>query len=169
MEFKETTIIVLKKYNDSLLNTTFLKVLSQDSVLTIRLPTRLENYKLAHLINPSLLLGVELVKTKKNWVLKNITSSQPYLELQSYVCHTNLSKILQHVEKFTREDQDVILQDFLMNYVNKNPLKILDITHFESELLFALGFSPQLNHNQNKNILQDLTAVKFVNNLEQAI
>ena len=104
MQHLEVQGIPLKISGDQIMRVGYLSFLTKDSVMSIKLPTNVENYRLAHLLQPNYLLDIELVKTKKNWILKSIQKYQNICKLESYKDYTNHAEMIKLVKKFTQEE-----------------------------------------------------------------
>lgn len=164
MEYLETRFLVLKKNKDKLMNVTFVTGISENQVISIKLPTNIENYKQGFLISPYYILELELVKTRKNWVLKNITNFTQIFDPKKYSDHEKISQIINILNKFVHEDQEINLIDFLQRYFKGHLLTSFDMTDFESELLERLGFSPTL---KKQNLTKTLKITKQQNDLKE--
>ncbi len=145
MELRNLQIIPLGHRTDELMNVTYLKVLGQQQIESVKLPTAFKNYRLQHLLRPNYLLEVELVKTKKNWVLKNILAHQEFCDLCRYTEHLKFSEIIALINKYSHDGQEVKILDFLVNTFDCVSIADLDLITFESRLLERLGFAPELS------------------------
>jgi hypothetical protein len=139
MEFREETAIALNHYNDEIFKVSYLRILTSTKIESVKLPTVIDNYKFSHLLNPNYLLGLELIKTKKNWVLRNISSSDRISQPTSYLDFLRQSEIIKLVLEHIREDQEIEILGWLV-YILGTKLDTLDMAKFESELLRRLGF-----------------------------
>lgn len=149
MEYLETKIICLKVSADKIMNTSFVLALSKNEVISIKLPTNIENYKLANLISPAFLLEVDLVKTKKNWVLRNILGYEQIIEVKDYKTLINLSNLVKITTKFLQEGESVQILDFVKNAL-AGAGKNIDLMEFEAELMVKLGFTSRQDWNYEK-------------------
>jgi len=65
MQIRNFLAIVLSHYTDEISHLSYIKVLNENKVETLKLPTSITNYRYQHLLRPNFLLEVEVVKTKK--------------------------------------------------------------------------------------------------------
>lgn len=144
MQLRIEKIILLSVYSDRLTNLTFAKVLTESRVETVKLPTVVENYRLGHLLQPNYVLEVELLKTRKNWILKHILSHQNFCQLTKYTDHLKFAQLMALLNQYTRDGQDVDLLSYLVGYFEHSAIANLDLVEFESKLLERLGFAPKL-------------------------
>ncbi len=151
MEIRNLKAIVLNHYTDDLINVTYLKILTETTVESIKLPTVLSNYRLQHLLRPNFVLDIEVVKTRKNWILKSILHYQSFCHPKTYQCYLKLAEVFSLINKFCYEGQQVDLLSFLINELSLINLETLDITLFELNLLQKLGFAPNIIPSNNIN------------------
>ncbi len=151
METRNLKAIVVSCYTDDLINVTYLKILTEVAVESIKLPTALSNYRLQHLLRPNFILDIEVVKTRKNWILKGILHYQPFCHPKTYQCYLKLAEVFLLVNKFCYEGQQVDLLSFLVNKLSLIDLETLDINLFELSLLQKLGFAPKEDYSNNIN------------------
>lgn len=129
----------LKIYTDSAAGFSYLTFLSSDKVESIRLPVEISLFKQNYLLSPNYMLDLELIKTKKNWVLKDILSSNLILDLKSwndYLKHSEQTSILL---EFLRQEQEVDILPWLKNFWTDQNHKTLQ--EFRKELEVKLGFA----------------------------
>lgn len=162
MEHREVYGIPLKTFSDEIFKVSYIKVLTEDSLESVRLPTDIKNYKLQHLIQPSYLLNLELIKTKKNWVLKGINRFEKVCNLQTYKDYLKHTEMVNLVLKYFKEQQSFNLLSFFLHEFSTNFNKT-DVLEFESRLLRKLGFSPNLEPDHT--LSEKLFAAKLHNDL----
>jgi hypothetical protein len=138
MEFREIQGIVLKVYTDELFKFSYLKFLTDTTLESIKIPSTLENFKMNHILNPNYMMSIEIIKTRKNWILKNVLEynriSHP-IKYIDFIKQVELTKItLSHIQ----EDQDVEIFDFVKTSVEQ--IHSLDLKEYEKKLLSLLGF-----------------------------
>lgn len=162
MEQLETTVLCLRTSADKIMNATFVTVLGPESLFSIKLPTNLEKYRFANQISPLYLLDVELIKTKKNWILKNINRFETLATISNYAQITALSEIVKTILRYVREDQETDILPFVTRYISENIMQF-DGADFEALLLEQLGFS-----SQNTGTIQEQTKkAKLENDLRE--
>ena len=84
MEIRQISGIFIDIYHDSILGLSYGKILTESTLESIRFPTLLDNYKYKYLIEPNQLLQLEVLKTKKNWILRSINHSQVVYQPKDY-------------------------------------------------------------------------------------
>lgn len=139
MELREIQGIVLQHRTDQVFGITYTMVLSQDHLESIKLPTLVQNYKFGHLLNPNYLLHLELVKTKKNWVLKSVLNYERISNPAKYEDFLKQSECIKLVLKHIHEDQDTNLLPWLIKQLNT--INSLNLGDFEQQLTTQLGFT----------------------------
>jgi len=163
MQVRNLVAIFLGHYTDEISHLSYIKVLTEKKIETLKLPTSLTNYRYQHLLKPDLLLEVEVVKTKKNWILTGILSYQPYCYPKTYHDHLKLAAIISLINQFCHEGQPTGILDWLTKKFDLSNLEAVDLYIFESELLKQLGFIPQLETNHN--LAKSLTLAKATSGL----
>lgn len=139
MEIRQVHGLPLKIYTDSMAGFSYLTFLSQHKIEKIRLPKEFSQFKQNYLLSSNYILDLEIIKTKKNWVLKDVLASKQIINLKSwddYLKHSEQTSILL---EFLREEQEVDILLWLKNIwsekLSKNQLD------FRKELEIKLGFA----------------------------
>ncbi|NJK70955.1 MAG: hypothetical protein HC932_01680 [Thermales bacterium] len=140
MEKRIINCIPLAKTNDEVFKITYLTMLTENSVESIKLPTNFNNYKYSHLIRPDYLLNLEIIKTRKNWILKNILKFQQINQPACYNDFLKQSEISKIILKHLHMEQETNILSFLIKTFQANPINELDIKEFEQNLTKSLGF-----------------------------
>jgi hypothetical protein len=138
MEFREIKGVVLRCYSDELFKFTYIRFLSENTLESIKIPTQLENFKLNHILNPNFLLHIEIIKTRKNWILKNIIEYTRIGEPVKYIDFIKQSEMTKLTLENIQEDQEVNVLDFFIHSVQN--IDLLDLKEYEKNLLTRLGF-----------------------------
>jgi hypothetical protein len=162
MEFREDIAIPLRVWQDELMGVSFIDVLGKEEIYSVKLPSTIEKYKLGHLINPMYLLDIELVKTRKNWVLKHVTVRKQLTHPHTYEEHTKLAEMIKTIVKLSYTDQVSDLQQLVIK-VLEEPLSSISLSDFEAAILDTEGF---LNDHHHTTLAQRVTSAKHTNNLE---
>lgn len=144
MELREITGITLSIWQDHVMDTSFVNILTEAELFSAKLPSTITRYKLAHLINPEYLLDFELVKTRKNWIIKNIVIRKRIAQPGSYDEHTIFAEMIKTIQKLTHSDQQTNSLSVLLRFL-QHPLSKIKLSDFENALLHAEGFT---EHNQ---------------------
>lgn len=139
MEFREDTVVPIRVWQDEIMGVSFIDVLGKDQLYAVKLPSTIEKYRFGHLINPEYLLDIELVKTRKNWVLKNVSIHQRLTTPTNYDEHIKLSEMIKTIAKLSYSEQESGLQKVLLHFLSL-PLLSFDLSEFEAAVLDAEGF-----------------------------
>jgi hypothetical protein len=152
MEQRLISGIPLSIFTDELMNISFVRVLTKDSVESYKIPTHIDNYKYKHFLNPLFFLEVEIIKTRKNWIFKHIHNYKNLRKIKTYEEALNQSEVVKMILKYVQEDQETNILDFVLDFFQNGDL-VEGIVDFEVQLLEKLGFIPEkcntLN-NQNR-------------------
>lgn len=162
MELREIQAIPITLYSDDIFKTSWLKVLTADSYFSIKLPTYYTGYRHTHLLNSTYHLEIEIIKTRKNWILKNINSINKTVSCQKYTDHIKLAALTKSLTKFIKEDQQLFIKDYIIAQI-KN-IETFNKTIFEAELLSKLGFSIQEQNEADQ--LRSTSIGRVANNLD---
>jgi hypothetical protein len=140
MELREIWVWPMGFYTDEILKLSYLRVLTKDHIESIKLPTSVSNYRHNHQLNPRYLLKIELIKTRKNWILKSIIEHIELLKPDNYQGLLKLGEMTQILLKHTHTDQEVHILDFIEDTISKGDISTLNLAEFEKKLEGKLGF-----------------------------
>ncbi len=139
MEIRQVHGLPLKIYTDSAAGFSYLTFLSSQKIEKIRLPREFSQFKQNYLLSPNYILDLEIIKTKKNWVLKDVINSSQVVSLKcwdDYLKHSEQTSILL---EFLREEQEVDILVWLKSiWSDKFGGSNID---FRKELEVKLGFA----------------------------
>jgi hypothetical protein len=138
MEIRQVKGIFVSYFTDSILGLSYGKILTEKRVESLRFPTSLDNYKHKHLIQPHYLLHIEIVKTKKNWIVKSILGFEELFKPQTYDDFVKLSEISKLLGKNVLDEQSTNILYFFVTYL-KNVVNI-NVADFDKMLQKNLGF-----------------------------
>lgn len=139
MEIRQISGIFISHFDDSVLRLTYGKMLTFDTLESIKFPTLLENYKYKHFIRPNYLLNIEIIKTRKNWILKDIISHQEIYKPHQFSDFTDLCELIKLLKENIKEEQKTDALELTVGYLQKvNKIKIPE---FETLLSRSLGFA----------------------------
>ena len=141
MEKRIITCLPLSKTNDEVFKITYLTLLTENSVESIKLPTNFDNYKYSHMIRPDYLLQVEIIKTRKNWILKNILKYEKIQDTCSYNDFLKQSEMVKIILKNTYQDQETNILPFVVETFQQKALNLINLKNFEQQLSANLGFA----------------------------
>jgi hypothetical protein len=138
MEIKQLTGIFLDVYTDTVLNLSYGRFLTDSTLTSIKLPTQIDNYKYKHLIQPNQLLNIEVVKTKKNWILRHILHSKEIYKPKDYQDFLYFAESIKSIKNNLREEQTTSALPVLVEYWSL--CERIDLAVFEKLLQKVLGF-----------------------------
>jgi hypothetical protein len=138
MELREIKGIVLRSYSDELFKFTYIKFLTDSTLENIKIPTQIENFKLNHVLNPNFLLHLEVVKTRKNWILKNILEYTRISDPKRYKDFIKQSELAKLTLANLQEEQEANILALVIESVQN--IESLDLKEYEKSLLVCLGF-----------------------------
>jgi hypothetical protein len=142
MENKSLRGIPLKIITEEIMKVSYVKILTDEGVETFKIPTHVQNYRLRHLLNPNFIISFEVVKTRKNWILKHIHNYQDIFQKAkyNYQDYLTISEIAKIILIYSKEDQKTGLLRFIENYLETKDN--IDLLNFEVLVLEFLGFIP---------------------------
>ena len=142
MEIRQISGIFIDTYHDSILGLSYGKILTESTLESIRFPTLLDNYKYKYLIEPNQLLQLEVIKTKKNWILRSINHSQVVYQPKDYQDFLVFCEAIKFLKSNIMEQQSTSALSCITSYfesVNINNSKI-NLLAFEKIISQSLGF-----------------------------
>jgi hypothetical protein len=155
VQLREEKIFILKEYYDQVKGICYLKVLTTTGCESIKISTKRDKQKFDFFLKPNYLLDVELVKTVKNWILKNITSYQVLLEPRKYSDYELLAQMQKLIDSNVKEGQQISILPFLVQEFQKDDIKEdiskINLKKIEYTLLSLQGFAIT-NHNDMTNL-----------------
>ena len=140
MEKRDFWCLPLRTHTDEVFKVTYLKVIGPSIVESLKIPTTLDKFKSKHLLNPQYLLHVEVIKTRKNWILKNVLSYKQVMTLESYHDFVHQAALINVIIKHTHEDEETKLLEFLITYFQSLNLKEITLEKFELDVMTFLGY-----------------------------
>ena len=140
MDLKLIKIVPISIYSDEILNFSYVKVLSEERFETIKLPLKISRYKFQHLLKPINILEVEIVKTRKNWILQNILCSESLFRFKNYVDYTKVPEIQKILLNYFQDGLETDLLNELKKLLDKNELSDINIKNFEEFVQKNMGF-----------------------------
>ncbi|MBC7472245.1 MAG: hypothetical protein H7196_03240 [candidate division SR1 bacterium] len=138
MELREIKGIVLRTFSDELFKFTYIKFLTNSTLENIKIPLQIDSFKLNHVLNPNFLLEIEIIRTRKNWILKNVLEYKRICDPKRYIDFIKQSEVAKLTLANIQEEQEVGILDFVIDSI-KN-IENLDLKEYEKKLLSRLGF-----------------------------
>jgi hypothetical protein len=140
MEKRDFWCLPLKIYTDDVFGVTYVRVISQTHYESLKIPSALAKFKHQHVLHPQYLLHVEVVKTRKNWILKNVLSYKQVIVLNEYQDYLIQAQLVDLLIKHLHEDEPTEILRELIKYLLTHPIKSIQIGDFENFLMTNLGF-----------------------------
>lgn len=140
MEQREIWGLPLGYHNDSIFKVCYLRFLTERSFESIKITSRIEDYRFHHVIQPYILINAELVKTKKNWILKHINQTEQIAKPLSYKDFLLIEQYCTLTTKHIREGQETNILSWVIECISKISATPLSPHEYEKELLIKLGF-----------------------------
>jgi hypothetical protein len=138
MEIRQVKGIFVHIFTDTVLNLSYGKILTEKRVESLKFPTNIENYKYKHLIQPHYLLHIEIVKTRKNWIVKSVLGHEELYKPETYDDYVKLSEISKILSGNVIDEQDTNILYFIVTFFKNS--KVLNVSNFDKLLQKNLGF-----------------------------
>jgi len=151
MEKRTVVGLPLSIFTDSVMGLSFVKLLTNQQLEVIKIPKHIDQFNQNYLLKSVHLIEVELVKTRKNWILKEIIFFETLFNLQKYEDFLKHKEIISILLAYIKEDQMVEILPFLVSSFMKKQVEKIDFAKFEQELLVKLGFAKE---NDTRTIFQ---------------
>ena len=137
-EIRRIKGVFINYYHDYVIGLTYGKILTDESLESVRFPSLLENYKHKHLVEPNCIVEIELVRTRKNWIVKEIITSRPIYSPCDFQDYLSMCEVI----KLTRDNIiDEQRTDFLIYFVDYfKDLKKIEVRRFDNLLQTQMGF-----------------------------
>ncbi|GAB4144247.1 MAG: hypothetical protein OHK0017_02570 [Patescibacteria group bacterium] len=139
---------LLKIRQDLVLNVSFAWFLTESQVIEIKLPSSVADSKFAAILNFGNKLQIELIKTRKHWILRQAdVLFRPDFSRWDYSKFELLAELNKIILDSVHLDQDCRINDIIDRYIqvlNKPELNLPikeAAVQFKNELLRRLGFS----------------------------
>jgi|694.fasta_scaffold02661_44 hypothetical protein len=140
MEQKFIKCLILKNYSDELGKYVFLKILTEESVEIIKLSKSLES-KSKNLFHPDKIYTLELIKTRKNWILKSILQFEQWCFPSKFQDFLLLAQIISSVDSSLKVGELTNALNFTKNYFNLVGIDKCNLQDFNEKLQIQLGYN----------------------------
>lgn len=140
MEIREITGLFVSVYTDDLMPFSYIKILTDTTLESVKLPSRFRDSKFAHYCSPYNLIKLEIIRTRKNWIVRDIAIVETIVSEVSFshmLKHTHMLKVL--AENITEGQQLHILPWFIDQL--KQATHEINIDSFQKLLDYQLNFS----------------------------
>ncbi len=138
MEQREIWAIPLSIFTDEILPFSYIKILSDKKYESVKIGTKLESCKFRHLLNPNYLLKLELIKTRKNWIIKQVLEYKQACLPKTYHDFLKQTELIKLLQANITEDQEVVILSFILSQFAS--IARYNQAEFEQELQKRLGF-----------------------------
>ena len=134
---KQITGFILKIRENLIINSAFAQILTPQTLIEVKLPTKVENYRYRSVLNFGNLLALDLVKTRKHWIVTHIEcKSKLDLAKWNYAKFEVLTQMNQFLIQNLHLDQDCAILETVQEF-----LEILDKADSKTDLVpFTLSF-----------------------------
>jgi hypothetical protein len=139
MEIREIWGIVLSTFTDELFSFSYIRVLTETKFESFKLNTQYEKCKFNHLLNPNYLLKFELIKTRKNWIVRSILEYKHISKPVSYKDFLNQAECIKIIENSITQDEIVSILPFVVKEFSS--LENISLDQFSQQLKTQLGYS----------------------------
>lgn len=146
MEFRTITGLLLETSVDEVWNITFAKVLTEDGLETLKIPSLLKNFKHGHTMKPNNLIQIEVIKSKKNWIIKDINRSFTWCHPVTFSDFIKLTNLLGFLSKSIKIGEKTECLKFILNYFYSRDIAEIDTDHFQISFLTYMGYGGELAH-----------------------
>jgi hypothetical protein len=138
MQQREVWALPISLFTDELLPFCYIKILSFTHFESVKLGTKLESCKFKHLINPNYLLKLELVKTRKNWIVKQVLEYKKVCSPELYNDFLKQTHLIKLIQANVTEDEEVSILPFVLESLSS--ISTFNEAQFELDIKKLLGY-----------------------------
>jgi hypothetical protein len=138
MQHKIIQGILFSIHTDTLYKGDYGLILTNKNVEKIKFPASFKNFKESHLMQMNMVCEVELVKTKKNWIVSKVISSQIFYTPLDYQDFLAFTQCIVELKSNLRENQDTLALFKILDFFQNR--ERVQASQFQRELLGWLGF-----------------------------
>jgi hypothetical protein len=138
MQIRTIKGVFINFYHDSILGLTYGKILTEESLESVRFPTLLENYKYKHLVEPNCFVEIEIIKTRKNWIVKEIITSHPIYQPRDFQDYMDMCEVIKLTRENIIDEQQTNFLGHFVNYFQNIPK--IEVRQFDNLLQTQMGF-----------------------------
>jgi hypothetical protein len=139
-EVRAVRFMVLDVREDQVSDTSYIKILTDTHVEWIKLPTSRSKYRYQHQLSATHITDGELVKTRKNWILAKIFSTQEFVHLHGYEEFLKYAEYIHKLSEQLRENQDTHVLGFLEQFFAEQGVNSKTLARLYSETNVQLGY-----------------------------
>jgi hypothetical protein len=138
MELREEWAIPLSIYSDELFPFSYVRVITPTHYESFKLSTQIESCKFKHLLNPNYTIKCELIKTRKNWILKSILEYKAICHPDAFSDYLKQAEMVKIISEHVTQDQEVEIYDFVAESLGN--LTNIKLKEFKKDISKKLGF-----------------------------
>jgi hypothetical protein len=155
-EIRYEEFLPLSVYQDKLASIFYVKILSPEKCYTIKIG-RDTSTQIPQIIHPFVISKVELIKTAKNWILKEVINQKRLIEPITFEEYDKLARAQIILNSLIKENQTTNLYHKILSFLQRN--KDFNLIDFENYALINLGFAnPDINQESKEKLHQSKSA-----------
>jgi hypothetical protein len=139
MEIREITGMFVSVFTDDIMPYSYIRILTDSTVETVKLPSRFNDSKFRHYFSPYNILVLELIKTRKNWIVKDISVQESIVTNPSFDHILKHSQMLKLVSENVTEGQDIAILDWFIAQIKEAGVEI-NLENFKKDLHQKINF-----------------------------
>jgi hypothetical protein len=139
MEIREISGLFVSVYTDDMMPYSYVRILTDSTLLTVKLPSRFRDSKFAHYCTPYNILTLEIIKTRKNWIVRDITVNRTIVEKPTFSHILKHSQMLKLLSQNITEGQNVDILEWFVAQI-KGASSEIGMDDFQKQLDQKLNF-----------------------------
>lgn len=139
MEVREIKGIFVSVFSDDLMPFSYIRILTDSTVETVKLSARFSDSKFRHYFSPYNILSMEVVKTRKNWIVRDISVVECIMSNPSFDHILKHSQMLKLVSENVTEGQEISILDWFISQIKGAGAEI-SMDNFKKDLHQKLNF-----------------------------
>lgn len=139
MEVKELVGVFVSAFSDDIMGLAFIKILTFTHVEVVKVPSRLVDSKFYHYFTPYKLLSIEVVKTRKHWIVRDVSVIQTIVSDPSFDMIIRHTQMLKSLSERIIEGQEIDVLDWFLSEI-KGQKRGISTEEFDKELEYKLSF-----------------------------
>jgi len=139
MEIREIQGLFISVFTDDMMPFSYIRILTYSTLETVKLPSRFCDSKFSHYFSPYNILSLEIIKTKKNWIVKDVSIVDKVVENPQFSHILKHSQMLKLLSDNVTEGQNVEVLDWFVSQLQEATAEI-EIASFQKQLEQKLNF-----------------------------
>lgn len=139
MEVREITGLFVSVFSDDMMPCSYVRILTHHTLETVKLSARFRESKFAHYLSPYNILQVELIKTRKNWIVRDIVLIDRIVDSPSFNHILKHSQMLKLLSDNVTEGQEVSILNWFVSQI-KGANAEIGMDEFQKDLHHQLNF-----------------------------